>query len=80
MPIIIDKVLCDQSPDCPSVKWCISGALHHDPVSGKLEYDRETCSNCGTCMSWCGPGAIYFAETDEELLFLEEELRKTTDG
>ncbi|MHB1419604.1 MAG: hypothetical protein ACYCX4_08445 [Bacillota bacterium] len=78
MPILIDASRCDQSPDCPSVKWCISGALSYDTQLGQLKYDREACSNCGTCMSWCGPGAIYFAETDEEIAFIKEELKIAT--
>ncbi|KKM09261.1 hypothetical protein SY88_19750 [Clostridiales bacterium PH28_bin88] len=74
MPILINYQACDGSPDCPPIKWCTSAALSYDPDEKKVKYDREKCSNCGTCANWCGPGAIYFVETDEDLEFLRKEM------
>lgn len=76
MPILIDYARCDGSPDCPSIRWCTSAALQYDAEAGRVTYNREQCTSCGTCANWCGPGAIYFVDTDEELEFLREELAK----
>ena len=74
MPILIDYRRCDGSPDCPAAKWCASGALAYNHATGRIEYDRARCNDCGTCAHWCGPGAIYVAADDAELTFLRQEL------
>ncbi|AVX21550.1 MAG: 4Fe-4S binding protein [Bacillota bacterium] len=76
MPIYIDKKLCDQNKDCPAATYCVPLALRYDKERGEIVYDREKCMSCGTCVVHCGPGAIYFAQDDEELALLVEELKR----
>jgi len=70
MPIAVDYNLCDGVQDCPAVKICDAEALHFDRATGRVEYDREKCRNCGTCANYCRPGAVMYVETDEEWLEL----------
>lgn len=77
MPVLVDPARCDGSPDCPSVKWCPSGALTYNAEAKKLDYDRSVCTDCGKCVTWCEPGAIYRVETDAEWEFLKQELERS---
>ena len=66
MPVVVDYSLCDGVEGCPAVKICDAGALYFDRDTGRVEYDRERCRNCGTCAHYCGPGAVMHVATDEE--------------
>ncbi len=76
MPILINYNVCDGAEGCPSVQICTSNALTYDQGAKKVIYDRERCWNCGTCVNYCGQIALYFAETDEELALIQEEMEK----
>lgn len=71
MPIVLDYKLCDGVEWCPAITMCDSDSLYFDKATGRVEYDKDSCRNCGTCANYCGMNAIMFAPTDEEW----EELR-----
>ena len=67
MPVAVDYHICDGVEGCPAVTICDANALHFDQQTGRVEYDREKCRDCGTCVNYCAPGAVMHVETDEEL-------------
>ena len=66
MPVAVDYHLCDGVEDCPAVMICDANALYFNRETHKVEYDREKCRNCGTCVHYCRPGAVMHVATDEE--------------
>lgn len=76
MPIYLDTDVCDQNKDCQAAAYCIPGALQYDPKAGRIVYDASKCKSCGTCVNYCGPGAIYLYKDEEELAMLKEELER----
>lgn len=76
MPIYLDRDVCDQNKDCPAAAYCVPLALQFDSKTGKIVYDKEKCKGCGTCLNYCGPGAIYLYNDEEELAILKEELAR----
>lgn len=51
-------VQCRHCADAPCVSACLAGALHKDPDTGIVEFDRERCIGCWTCILVCPYGAI----------------------
>lgn len=76
VPVLLDYTLCDGVQDCPAVRICDAGALYFDSSTGKVEYRKELCRNCGTCANYCGMNAVMYAPADEEW----KELRSLVDG
>ena len=37
---------------------CLTGAMHKDPLSGKISVDMEKCVGCWTCILVCPYGAL----------------------
>lgn len=66
MPVVVDYRICDGVEGCPAVGICDAGALHFDAAKGRVEYDRERCRDCGTCVHYCAPGAVMHVGTEEE--------------
>ncbi len=66
MPVVVDYTICDGVAGCPAVQICDAGALHFDDESRRVEYNKEDCRNCGTCVNYCAPGAVMHVETEEE--------------
>ena len=44
---------CDE-PECLAA--CMSGALHKNPTSGHMAYDKERCGQCFMCVMSCPYG------------------------
>ena len=76
MPVIIDYNLCDGVQDCAAIRMCDAEALFFDASTGRIEYDKGKCRNCGTCANYCGPSAILHVPSEEEW----EEIRAMTDA
>ena len=66
MPVVVDYGLCDGVEGCPAVTICDAGALYYDSATKRVEYDRSSCRDCGTCANYCAPAAIMYAATEEE--------------
>lgn len=66
MPILLDYNLCDGVDGCPAVRICDAEALYFDATTSRVEYDKEKCRNCGTCVNYCGMSAVMYAPTEEE--------------
>lgn len=66
MPVALDYHFCDGVEDCPAVRICDAGALYYDSQTRRVEYNRESCRDCGSCANYCGPGAVMHVATDEE--------------
>ena len=45
-----------QRPECAYT--CMTGAMHKDPDTGFVEYDKEKCASCYMCIMACPYGAI----------------------
>lgn len=46
---------CDD-PDC--VRACMSGAMTKDPVTGRVNYDKDRCASCFMCLMSCRFGVL----------------------
>ncbi|MCL4465097.1 MAG: hypothetical protein M1401_03210 [Chloroflexi bacterium] len=75
MPVIVDYDICDSVEGCPAVMICDAGALYYDNSSGRVQYDRDRCRDCGTCANYCAPAAVMHAATEEEWQELKQMLR-----
>jgi len=38
--------------------YCLTGAMHRNPVTGVVDVDREKCIGCWTCIVACPYGAL----------------------
>lgn len=66
MPVAVDYNLCDGVEDCPAVRICDAGALYFNYETRRVEYAKDRCRNCGTCVHYCHPGAVMHVATEEE--------------
>lgn len=46
---------CDR-PEC--VYTCMTGAMHKNPVTGYVEYDKNQCASCYMCIMACPYGVL----------------------
>ncbi|MBW1667986.1 MAG: indolepyruvate ferredoxin oxidoreductase subunit alpha [Deltaproteobacteria bacterium] len=64
---IPEKKIVTVSDDCEDCNFCIDRfecpALYHDQELGRININRQICSNCGVCVQICPKGAI--VEVDE---------------
>lgn len=45
-----------ERPEC--VYTCMSGAMHKNPDTGFVEYDKEKCASCYMCIMACPYGVL----------------------
>lgn len=56
---------CDE-PSC--VHSCLSGAMSRDPLSGRVNHDKDKCIGCWTCIMVCPVGAIIPDEKSKKVV------------
>lgn len=57
MAIQVQISRCPQNHPCPSVRICPVGALKQKEFDAPT-VDKEKCTNCGKCVSFCPMGAL----------------------
>lgn len=66
--VIINRNICDNAQECSGISICPTGALYWDKGSESIEYNRESCIDCGTCADeeagGCPIGAILWGADD----------------
>ena len=50
---------CHHCEEAACIDACKSGAVHRDPVSGKVLIDRNKCVGCWMCVMVCPFGAVF---------------------
>ena len=84
MAIKINFNICDNVPECSGIAECPTGAIYWDEAAlnpfsenGSICVDNEKCIACGNCVgeNGCPVGAIFFANSKEELEKLTEEYK-----
>ena len=45
-----------EKPEC--VYTCMTGAMHKNPDTGFVEYDKEKCASCYMCIMACPYGVL----------------------
>jgi anaerobic carbon-monoxide dehydrogenase iron sulfur subunit len=57
-------MMCQQCDEAACVSVCMPGAMHRDPETGRVEWDKEKCIGCKMCVQACPFGnAVYDAKT-----------------
>ena len=51
-------------PEC--VYTCMTGAMHKNPHTGYVEYDREQCASCYMCIMSCPYGILKYDSIDHK--------------
>jgi len=54
--------LCRQCADAPCVAACPTGALRADPITRRIQLNRDDCIVCPACAAAC-PFGVVFVET-----------------
>ena len=49
---------CRHCDDAPCTKACITGAMQKDSETGVVNFDKDKCVGCWTCIMTCSYGAI----------------------
>lgn len=62
-PYIIENKCLAQSMICTAIKNCKTGAVAYiededEPLGGKIVFDYNLCTGCGTCKEVCCGSAI----------------------
>lgn len=76
MSILINFKICDNAPECDSIKSCPTGALFWDDVKKEIGVDNSKCICCKKCEEACPVGAIKVAKNKEE----EKEIKEEYEG
>lgn len=69
---------CDR-PEC--VFTCMTGAMHKNPKSGFVEYDKERCASCYMCIMACPYGVLKSDRINQkEIMKCNMCVHRTEDG
>lgn len=64
--VIINRLICDNAPECSGIEVCPVGALFWDARKMQIDYNAEICCDCGICVDACPVGAIMWGKDDED--------------
>ena len=66
-------------PEC--VYTCMTGAMHKNPETGFVEYDRNQCASCYMCIMSCPYGILkYDSITHREIMKYNMCVHRSADG
>lgn len=66
-------------PEC--VYTCMTGAMHKNPVTGYVEYDKNQCASCYMCIMSCPYGVLkYDRLRQKEILKCNMCVHRNEDG
>lgn len=69
---------CDR-PEC--VYTCMTGAMHKNPDTGFVEYDRDKCASCYMCVMACPYGVLKSDRVEhKEIMKCNMCVHRTQDG
>ena len=69
---------CDR-PEC--VYTCMTGAMHKNPDTGFVEYDRDKCASCYICVMACPYGVLKSDRVEhKEIMKCNMCVHRTQDG
>lgn len=55
-----------ERPEC--VYTCMTGAMHKNPDTGLVEYDKEKCASCYMCIMACPYGVLKSDRVEQKLI------------
>lgn len=78
--VIINRNICDNAAECDGIRVCPTNALHWNEANKKVDYDPQSCIDCGDCANeeiGCPVGAILWgvdeADYKAKMKLVEEE-------
>ena len=76
--VIINRNICDNAPECSGIEVCPTGALYWDEETEQIEYNAESCRDCGLCADSCPVEAILWGEDDADYYAKKKEVEDDT--
>lgn len=68
-----------EKPEC--VYTCMTGAMHKNPDTGFVEYDKEKCASCYMCIMACPYGVLKSDRVEhKEIMKCNMCVHRTQDG
>lgn len=58
MDIVVSQERCPADHPCPVARICPTGAIKQETPFSLPEIDKDKCTNCGRCTSYCPFGAF----------------------
>lgn len=74
--IIINRMICDNAPECSGIEVCPSEALCWDDSKEEIVFKNDVCFGCQACVEACPVGAIRWAEDEFDYEQIQDEIRK----
>ncbi len=76
--IILNRNICDNTPLCSGIEICPTGALFWDENKERIEYNENTCIDCGACADECPVDAILWGIDDADYERKLQEVKNDT--
>ena len=78
MSVLLNRKICDNSPECSGIEVCPTGAIFWNSEEGMICLDNDLCISCGQCVDACPVGTFAVANNEDEYKEFESQFAADT--